>query len=153
MYFRYLLGFIGFFAFATMGYSYSSSCNKKIKQSYNDGFEDGYDDGYSHCNSSYDGGFVDGKKEGWKLGHAKGYAEGKSIGWKLGQESGYKDGYAKAKAEYPQAPEINSTCAYVFKWNGKITTSDISCANETSCDDDNRNTLDLCILQSTPDEY
>lgn len=167
--------FLGLTSFSLISFGYpsggSNKCSKVKKQSYDSGYSDGskygWDKGYKsgwdkakqQCKNSSAKSYKSGYDVGYKKGQVSGQSDGYKEGYKAGKgeydeaySTGYDAGYEKAQSDYeeptdPYDPEpVVSYCAYIFKWNGEVTTSQKACSESLQCDDNNRNTVDLCVV-------
>lgn len=124
--------------------------------------EAGIDSGQNYCQQYYDQGYKKGYSEGQNnydckkekhRSYNKGYGEGLKYnggydgGYKKGHGDGYKKGYDRgyqtAQDEYPSGSGL---CAFVFKFDGFILLSDDSCESSDVCEDNDTNTIDVCLL-------
>ena len=141
------------------------TCGEAIANSYGSGYDDG---SYRQCSKRWsDHYYKKGYKKGWdestklcsnnnaKLyqswydkGHGDGYSKGLADGKKGSDgdyQRGHDDGYKKAQDQY-QGQASGGRCAFVFKFDGVITQTELECSENSQCKDENRNTVDLCVL-------
>ena len=82
---------------------------------------------------------------------APGTSKGKNHrgGYDGGYNGGYDDGYKKGQGNYDKAFGI---CAFVFKFDGFINESDDECRSSDQCEDNDQNTIDVCLVARTSSE-
>lgn len=133
--FALCLGFLySSVAMATDGDSERNYCQQH--------YDAGYKKGYGEGQKSYDC-----KKEKHKS-YNKGYGEGLQYkgGYDGGYKKGYDKGYSTARNDYPGGGDTNGFCAFVFKFDGFIIQSDDPCDSSQVCEDNDLNTIDVCLF-------
>ena len=112
---------------------------------FDQGYKKGHKIGYSEGQSSYDC-----KKERHQS-YNKGYGEGILYkgGYDGGYKTGYDTGYKKGQSEYPGGS--GGFCAFVFKFDGFIIQTDDECDSSSVCDDNDVNTIDVCLVGTNED--
>ncbi len=126
-----------------LGFLYSSVALSEtdVERNYcNQYYDAGYKQGYGDGQKSYDC-----KKEKHKS-YNKGYGEGLKYkgGYDGGYKTGYDDGYKTGQNDYPS--DGNGLCAFVFKFDGFIIQSDDECQSSAVCEDNDINTINVCLL-------
>tara|TARA_R110000822_G_scaffold109836_1_gene239825 strand:+ start:734 stop:1159 length:426 start_codon:yes stop_codon:yes gene_type:complete len=100
-------------------YSGSKKCEKERHKSYNKGYGNG-------------------------LKHKGGYDGGYKTGYEKGHETGYENGYEKGS--YDTGNQSEGVCSFVFKFDGFIVVSEDRCRSSDVCEDNDINTIDVCLL-------
>lgn len=125
------------------------SCDSVRKKGYDDGYRKGHRIGYNKGKKNYDCRAEKSKSynDGYALGmkHDGGYDGGYNTGYKVGYEGGYTKGYDKATGDYSSG--VTARCAFVFKFDGFILTTDDQCSRSDQCEDDDANTVNVCLVQ------
>jgi hypothetical protein len=125
----------------------SYDCRSERSQSYNDGYRKGLD-----YRGGYDGGYKSGHSVGYKKGtkYRGGYDGGYKSGHKKGYDDGYsvgdKDGYKRGRDSYDDNGSYG-VCAFVFKFDGFINISNFECNGADQCEDNDQNTINVCIVR------
>lgn len=151
--FSYLKMLMLIFCFSVSGALSAKDCppgqsSGDYRRGYDDGYNKGDNDGYKKGYDKGKTGWYDkGKKDGYKKGKNDGYNGGYSKGKKDGYDGGYDDGYNKGSGD---KKEYYGYCAFIYKIDGLINTSDLQCQDSSDCDDYEKNTIDLCVISKEP---